>query len=231
MGDPKYISEDRVWVFTGEKDTVVVPGVVQKTDEYYQHWLSSDRLIFRTTVPAEHAWVTDFAGRNCSYLGDPYINNCGFDAAGSMLTHFYDQNFTRAKSFNSSNLMRFDQSAYVVSKTPSLISLGDTGYVYIPTACQSGNLTCKLHVVFHGCNQDLETIGTQFVEETGMNEYAEANNFVILYPQARRSKEVPYNPKGCFDWWGYTGIDYSCKTGSQVQTVARMLKDLTGSFA
>ena len=37
----------------------------------------------------------------------------------------------------------------------------------------------------------------------GYNEVADLNNIVILYPQAKRGS-IPYNPNGCFDWWGYT---------------------------
>jgi len=41
------------------------------------------------------------------------------------------------------------------------------------------------------------------VKETGLNEVAEANDIIILYPQARKSSTLPMNPKGCWDWWGY----------------------------
>jgi hypothetical protein len=94
------------------------------------------------------AWITAGYGRNCSYLGDPYINNCGFDASGSMLGHFYGNNSLRpAGTANVSNLFRFDQTEYVADRTPALISLGDTGYIYIPLACQNGTYECKLHTV------------------------------------------------------------------------------------
>ena len=149
------MAESRVWIFTGEKDTVVNPGVVAKTDAYYQKYVSKDELIFRTSIPAEHAWVTSGYGQNCSFLGDPYINNCGFDAAGGMLTHFYDQPLRAPGVFNASNLQRFDQSEYVVSKSPFLISLGETGYIYTPSVCQNGRYQCRLHVVSHklDCSQ------------------------------------------------------------------------------
>ena len=38
------------------------------------------------------------------------------------------------------------------------------------------------------------------------------NNMIVLYPQAI-SAHLPYNPKGCWDWWGYCGIDYASKPG------------------
>jgi hypothetical protein len=35
----------------------------------------------------------------------------------------------------------------------------------------------------------------------GYNQVGEANNIIILYPQAI---SVSVNPYGCWDWWGYT---------------------------
>ena len=68
-----------------------------------------------------------------------------------MLGHFYGNTSLRpAGTANSSNLFRFDQSDYVVDRTPALISLGDTGYIYIPEACQNGTYECKLHTVRDG---------------------------------------------------------------------------------
>lgn len=58
-------------------------------------------------------------------------------------------------------------------------------------------LGCALHVAFHGCEQTLGDIGSDFVENAGYNSWAEANNIIILYPQA---KDNPLNPKGCWDW-------------------------------
>jgi len=39
---------------------------------------------------------------------------------------------------------------------------------------------------------------------SGYNELAEKNDIVILYPQAETSTLFPFNPKGCWDWWGYS---------------------------
>ena len=36
---------------------------------------------------------------------------------------------------------------------------------------------------------------------TGYNRMAEANDLIMLYPQAQLSQPVPYNSKGCWDFW------------------------------
>ena len=127
--------------------------MVNKTHEYYRHWVPSDSDHFIGYFPSEHAWITGACcsflafslsptprsffyfnsyppfpsaslyvfyppglcllfiflssplsllhphlssaetqanyGNPCSFLGVPFINNCGFDAAGSMLQHIY----------------------------------------------------------------------------------------------------------------------------------------------
>src|SRR5690606_31463492 len=76
------------------------------------------------------------------------------------------------------------------------------------------------HVVFHGCQQGQNfpvggqpgapVYGTVFVEQAGYNRWAESMGLVVLYPQVLPSVEgnltspFRFNPKGCWDFWGYT---------------------------
>jgi hypothetical protein len=34
------------------------------------------------------------------------------------------------------------------------------------------------------------------------------------------------NPNGCFDWWGYTGVDYASKVGVQMNAVNGMINSI-----
>lgn len=61
-------------------------------------------------------------------------------------------------------------------------------------------LVCRLHVAFHGCRQFAESVGTVFVEHSGLNAWAESNNIIVLYPQTVNSDVLPFNPKACWDW-------------------------------
>lgn len=89
IDNPSFLANSRVWIFSGTKDTTVVSGVVQKTFEYYQHYVPTNNVTFVNNLPAAHAWVTDFYGNTCGYFGSPYINNCAYDAAGKMLEYMY----------------------------------------------------------------------------------------------------------------------------------------------
>ena len=51
-----------------------------------------------------------------------------------------------------SNLLEFDQAEFFQISAPSVSSMDDIGYVYVPTSCANG-AACKLHIAFHGCQQ------------------------------------------------------------------------------
>ena len=44
-----------------------------------------------------------------------------------------------------------------------------------------------------------------FSRNAGYIAIAEANNIIVLFPQVVNST---LNPKGCWDWWGYTSPAY-----------------------
>jgi poly(3-hydroxybutyrate) depolymerase len=113
------------------------------------------------------------------------------------------------------------------------LSLNDTGFAYIPAACAPPrNEVCRTHIAFHGCEQTVADIQEQFVRNTGYNRWAETNNIIVLYPQARREPPPPSqngpNPKGCWDWWGYSGAAYATKAGPQMAVLRAMLDRLAG---
>jgi len=227
---PDNLKNARVFLWSGLKDTVVVSAVVAKTWNYYANWVPASANLYVNNVPAEHSWVTDNFGANCTVLSTPYINNCSLDMSGMMLQHLYSNTLKPRGAQIGNNLMSFAQAAYAAEGwTLKLMSMGPVGSIYVPTDCQHG-VPCKLMVVFHGCNQGFQQVGDVFVRHSGLNEWGEANNIVILYPQAIPSDPVPFNPKGCWDWWGYTGADYACKLGAQVATIRNMIRAVTGSF-
>jgi poly(3-hydroxybutyrate) depolymerase len=128
------------------------------------------------------------------------------------------------------NIITFDQGTY----SNSGAGLHSTGYVYVPDSCKNGE-KCKLHVAIHGCMQTIDDIGSKYVEQTGINDVAEANSIVVLYPQAKKSMFMPSNPNGCFDWWGYTegmlpvmNHTYTTKKGVQMASIWNMVTALTG---
>jgi poly(hydroxyalkanoate) depolymerase family esterase len=63
--------------------------------------------------------------------------------------------------------------------------------LYVPSS-SAGNLA-PLVVMLHGCTQSAET----FAESTRMNELAEKNRFLVLYP----AQKLTANPARCWNWF------------------------------
>jgi len=215
------LAADPVWVFHGAKDSITAKPVSDALVAFYGEFLPPARIRYETSVPAAHGFPTEDEGIGCDTASEPWIMDCDYDAAGALLAQLYGPLKPRVAS-HGSQLREFDQQRYAA---PGATSLEPIGHVYVPKRCEQG-ATCKVHVAFHGCRQSTSFVGQAFVKDAGYNEWAEANDIVVLYPQAASSLLMPLNPQGCWDWWGYTGPDYATRDGPQLLTVRRMLAAL-----
>jgi hypothetical protein len=182
---------------------------------------------------------TDFFGNACGFRGDPFINNCNFDAAGQLLKWLYGSLSARSAGTLGGRFIEFDQGEFLAD--PTSHGMWQTGWVYVPASCE-GNARCRLHVVFHGCKQypgspyaqgPQGRIGDVYVKNTGYNWWADTNDIVVLYPQANAMNlgtRLPRtNPNGCWDWWGYDDAAYATKAGRQMAAVRKMVERLAGA--
>jgi len=211
------VSADRVYLFTGKQDRTVVPEIVQSARKFYAGLGVPDaNVLFESSYPAGHAFVTDDAGLSCEKTGEPYVVDCDYDQAGALLKHIYGPLNPRASSL-SGTLSEFDQRPY----TEKLGShgLSGTGLVYVPKAC-AAEKGCRVHIAFHGCAQNRMTVGEDFARGSGLARWADTNKIIVLFPQ---TATLPSNPQGCWDWWGYTGENFLTRDAKQVVAVERML--------
>ena len=116
----------------------------------------------------------------------------------------------------------FDQTQFA----GALSGMASAGYVYIPASCQAAAAKCAVHVVFHGCSQSAQEVGNAVYGKLGYNEWADTNGIIVLYPQVNKST-IPFNPQGCWDWWGYSGLNFQTKGGMQPSAVHAMVERLT----
>ena len=216
------MKDDAVYLYSGKDDTVVDPKVMQSLETYYQNYVSIPSLVADYAVESQHCWPTVNYGESCAQLRSPYIGKCNFDGSYYALSTLYGDSVKKGTAVKA-NFKSFSQKSYWPD---SKSSLGDTGYIYVPTACQNGEL-CSLHVALHGCEQTEDDIGTEFAENIGLNEYAEASNIIVLYPFAARSQMNPSNPNGCWDWWGYTDANYANNKGKQMKFVRSLITEVS----
>jgi poly(3-hydroxybutyrate) depolymerase len=206
----------RVYLYNSKQDSLVHEPMNEKTKEFFEAFVAKENIATETSIPSGHGFPTLDYGIDCGEKASPYLNKCGFDAAGEILKHIYaNRPMTRVDAVSSS-LHTFDQTEF-----GAVGALMDrTGFVYIPEACRRKGAKCAVHVALHGCLQAAEEIGDVFVAHAGYNEWAEGSNIVVLYPQALKSSG---NPNGCFDWWGYTGADYATRKGAQMRAIKAMI--------
>jgi predicted esterase len=205
----------KTYVFHGTLDSTIRLLAGQKLADMYTQL--GVKPVTNFNMPAQHAMITDDYGNGCSFSGSPWINNCRFDLAGTMLKHFYGE-LNPPTTPKDENLLKFNQRTFTSS-------LGSLGLVYVPTSCKAGN-PCKLHVAFHGCEQYYDNLQDIFAKNSGYNKWAESNGIIVLYPQSS-STWAPMNPKGCFDWFGYSSSDAYWRTGPQMDAVKRMIDKLS----
>ncbi len=209
-----HLSTARVWLFSGTQDRTVSPSVVRELWAYYA--LFGVKATMVADKPAGHAMVTTEAGsKDCGTTASPYINDCDYDAAGELLQHLLGPLQPPAKE---GALLAFEQKGDA--------GMGEKGFVYVPKICEKQR--CRVHVAFHGCRQSAGELGDRFAREAGYNRWAESNALIVLYPQVKASwSAFAFNPRACWDWWGYTGATYHTKDGAQIRAVQAMLERLS----
>lgn len=243
------LAQQKVWLFHGYNDGIVKAPVSEALYNWYREFVPAAQVFYKNEMPAAHAQISaacgsaDGACQPCPTTGGKFINSCrdearpeqAYDAAGAALQLFYGPLQRTAGSALGGSIGEFDQRPYAQQGgkpvPPLKISLADNGYLYVPKACADGE-SCRLHVAFHGCQQQAERIGRDFVAHAGFNEWADANRIVVLYPQtvaAVAPPATPFNPQGCWDWWGYNDFGwnmtgyYATRDGAQIASVWNMV--------
>ncbi len=228
IDDPANLRKQRIYVFSGAKDSVVATKVVDQTARFYElAGVPDTQVSYRKHPGAGHAFVTDRPQDiDCSANRSPNINNCGFKQSHDIVRWIYgaaDAPLNPPAEVAHGKVLTFDQAPFDAAGRASLFK---NGYVYVPTACLAGG--CAVHVVFHGCTQSAQTIGERVVRDVGYNEIADTNRLIVLYPQVAKSSS---NPLGCWDFWGYTSADpdrpdFYTRQAPQMAAVMKMIQRL-----
>ncbi|SFM47679.1 hypothetical protein [Variovorax sp. OV329] len=226
------VAGQKVYMFVGNSDYTVGPNPMSalKT-QYTNNGVPAANLEYVARASTAHVFPTDFdaTGNNsCSSTASPYIANCGYDGAKALFTRLYGTLNPRNDAPAAGNYIEFDQAAFTTNA-----GVSPTGWAYVPASCTAGAV-CKIHVALHGCVQNYATIGDKFIKNTGYTRWADTNNIIVLFPQARvdstsRSTAASgslANPNGCWDWIGWYGASFAQRAGTQVAAIKAMVDRL-----
>ncbi|TFH85300.1 poly(3-hydroxybutyrate) depolymerase [Billgrantia azerbaijanica] len=227
----------RAFVWHGAADEVVAPTLGEALATQLRDWLAAPetQLRVRQAPDTGHGWPIRTRGRDiptaqladCRLGGGTHLLACDTDLAGELLDWLHgDLVPPDAPADDAGQLLTFDQTAFDAK------GLADTGYLYLPAGCETGD--CNLTLALHGCSMAAEQIGEAFVRHTGLNAWAAANDRAVLYPQAESSLA---NPRGCWDWWGFAESTWQLhplhdtREGTQMGALMAMLARLTDTPA
>ncbi len=218
------LAGDRVYLFSGTEDETVTRLVVDAAGAFYRHaGVREADLHAVTDVAAGHGFLAIGGPVACAKTAPPFINDCGIDQAGDILSFLYGD-LGAPGTADPARLATFDQVPFLPEAERH--GMDRQGFVYVPRRCAEG-ARCRLHIAFHGCEQTPDQIGDLFARTAGFNRWAEAADIVVLYPQAQVIPSPLFdpfggNPKGCWDWFGYDDPDFALREGRQMAAVARM---------
>jgi poly(3-hydroxybutyrate) depolymerase len=212
-----------VYVFHGGNDTTVKASVSNDGVSFFKHFGAS--VTYDSGTSEGHGWITPYGTLGCTATGSPYLDNCGTDPENALLGKLLGSVAAPNTGPLTGSLIRFDQDGYAVNGRASSLSMGGSGFAYVPSSCSSGS-SCRLMVALHGCAQGYDAVGTSFVDRADLDQYGDTNHMIVLYPQATANAANPY---GCWDWWGYLGAtNYPIKGGPQIETIMNMVHALGG---
>lgn len=219
IDDLSGLADDKVYLFSGNEDQTVVRSVVEAAKHFYAAAGVPEGSITLVEKEGGHAFLTETEGTACGLSQDPYVSDCDYDQAKAILEWIYGVPLAAPSPSPTGKFIVFDQSAFS-DGVPN--GLANEGVVYVPEDCVT-HPGCRLHIALHGCEQAREKVGDAFIEKTGFARYADTNRLVVLFPQIAGSM---VNPHGCWDWWGYSDIDYLAKDAPQIKAVWAMAERL-----
>ena len=232
-----------VYLWSGTLDAIVRQPAMNALLTYYRA-LGVDVFQYDNHFLAAHGWESPYGANPCAQANSLAVLKCTvgaddtttaspastapYDSEQVWLTHFLGPLKAKNQGTLEGQLLPFGQDQFASGGRASAISMDSKGYLYAPKDCAAG-ASCGLLLALHGCNASFSAIGTAFIDQAGLNQWADTNHLLVLYPQAIASAVTGNNPQGCWDWWGYQNDpDYAQKSGPQMQALFSMAMRVMG---
>lgn len=236
IDDPANLYHIPTLLFSSTNDWVVYTKVMQGVRKQLAAFVAPHNLHVSFNTSAGHVWSVDHGACHCGAckLGYSFnkeccdVNNCHYDLSGDMLSRFFGSVNPRVPAKPS--LKWVDQHsfipAHVHNSTWSAHGLARWAFAYVASACEGGNSSsCRIHVNYHGCIANRWDLRRKWANSIDLNEYAEANRMIVLYPQAEGDHRTG---KGCWNW-GFVRDDtlFDTRRSIQLRTVLNMIANMS----
>ena len=235
--DPlNFLAQQRVYLWSGIIDVTVRQPVMDLLNTYYKDFHAH---VFRydNNFNAAHGWESPYGPNPCNVEDSPFIVLCHdsdmtngtgsqvYDSEQVWLSEFFGKLNPKNDGTLAGTVVPFDQNEFSSDGVAADIGMDTTGFAFVPADCAAGK-RCGFILALHGCNQYHGEIGSQFIDDAGINQWADTNRIVVIYPQTIMTAS---NPAGCWDWWGYLNHpDYAQKSGPQMQALYQMVNRGSG---
>lgn len=214
LGNLSLIRKHKVFLFQGLADSVLKPEQADHLENFLSKY--SPLLTKKADLQAGHGFPTLKTNIPCEQNKIPWLINCQYDLSAEMLSWFFGP-LKSSVPAQTNSLLTFDQKEFSQVAT----KVAGIGHAYIPKACLDES--CPALIMLHGCLMSPTILGEQFINGTELNDWAEGNNLIIVYPATTRSVG---NPNGCWDWFSYTGKDFLSRKAPQIVFLNQIIQRL-----
>jgi len=235
IDDPADLRNTPVVLFNGRNDWTVYTQVMRDALKQLEAFVEPWQLTTRFSTDATHVWSIDHGScscGSCDWTSGPLVccdvNNCGYDLSGDMLTHIYGPVAPRTPAVQTLQLV--DQWSFMPGRGVWQSSgLERWGLVYVPTGCKGVVQRCRVHVNYHGCIERKWERRVLWVTSLDLNEYGEANDIIVVYPQAAGDGRTGV---GCWNW-GFRKDDplFDARDSVQLKMVVQLVQGLEAALA
>ncbi|KAK3253795.1 hypothetical protein CYMTET_36966 [Cymbomonas tetramitiformis] len=232
-----------VLLFDGINDWIVSKSCMADVASQLRMFVPAAKVKTQFETKAAHVWSLDHAKCGCGacalvdwFVRDEccYVNNCGYDLSGDMLRHFGGVAELKPRvAVGTSSLYWVNQHVYIPvdpeqERTWTDAGLLKWGLVYASNFCSRNVDSCRIHVNYHGCIDNVWKRRLMWVNNIDLNEYGEANDIIVVYPQSAGSNETG---EGCWNW-GFPKDDalYDTRQSVQLRTVVSLVEDLSNAL-
>jgi len=224
-----------VLLFNGKLDFVVRPLTMRNLEHQLHRYIDGNYIFPVFGTYASHVWSVDTGSCPCGacmVTGSNLccdVNNCAYNLSGDMLRRIYGPEL-HPRVQPKPHLYWINQWRFlpVPNITAHKAQLLKWAMVYVPVGCEKQLDGCRVHLNYHGCTPRSWKQRRLWVLSIGVNEYAEANNIVIVYPQAGGNPDVG---AGCWNWLPYNAAGFhdphfDTHEGAQLRTITNMVDSL-----